>query len=179
MNTVRIAPICTRLDSYQHLRSDLPWAFLLHPSARERAEGHASRPSEDHTLRLVAFFLYFGLPSISGLRCRDRPPMPGHHAWPKPRTFSPPQFPARDRRLSYFYRRAERKQRAKHRSVTMVLLRPLPPFRICAHPIFRLPGGCGESSMNRIADPHGVLYVKDQPGVELLGEATEIGRAHV
>jgi hypothetical protein len=38
---------CTTPDRYR--RSDLPWVFLLHPLARERTRGHASRPFEDHT----------------------------------------------------------------------------------------------------------------------------------
>jgi hypothetical protein len=71
-------------------------------------------PPKTLLLRLVALFLYFGLPNTAGLRCRDRPSMPGHQAWPK--STDPPQFPARDPWLSYIYRRAERKKSPKHRS---------------------------------------------------------------
>jgi len=65
-------------------------------------------------LRLVALLLYFGLPNTDCLRYRDRPSMPGHQAWPK--ATDPPQSPARDPWLSYFYKRAERKKSSKHQS---------------------------------------------------------------
>jgi hypothetical protein len=45
--------------SYRHRRSDLPWAFLLHPPARERTRGHASRPSEDHTVTIGGVYPIF------------------------------------------------------------------------------------------------------------------------
>jgi len=44
---------------YRHHRSDLPWAFLLHPPARERTKGHASRPSEDHTVTIGGVYPIF------------------------------------------------------------------------------------------------------------------------
>lgn len=65
----RLLRPCARLYvSDRYRRSDLPWAFLLHPPVRERSRGHASRPFEDHTLRLVALLLYFGFPNTDSLR---------------------------------------------------------------------------------------------------------------
>lgn len=96
---------CTTPDRYR--RSDLPWAFrllctFLHANAQKDSQ---AGPSKTILIRLVAFFLYFGLPNIKSLRCCDRPPISSHHAWPG--IAEPPQLPARAQRYSYIYRRAE------------------------------------------------------------------------
>jgi len=92
---------------------------LLHANAQKDTQAD---PPKTILIRLVAFFLYFGFQNTKSLRCCDRPPMSGHHAWPW--VAEPPQFPARVRRLSYFYRRAKRrtKQRAQHRNRRLDLL---------------------------------------------------------
>jgi hypothetical protein len=113
---------CTTPD--RHRRSDLPWAFrLLCTSQRANAQEDSQvNPSKTTLRRLVAFFLYFGFQNTRCLRCCDRPLMSGHHAWPW--VAEAPQFPARIRRLSYFYRRAKRstKQRTQRRNRCFDLL---------------------------------------------------------
>ena len=108
----------------RHRRSDLPWAFRLYctflrANAQEDSQAY---PSKTILIRLVAFFLCFGLPNLNGLRCCDRPSMSGHHAWPW--VAEPPQLPARVQRLSYVYRRAKRRarQRARRRNRRLDLL---------------------------------------------------------
>lgn len=50
-DTLRLSEVDLSLSCYgeRRSRSDLPWAFLLHLSPREREDRHASRPFEDHT----------------------------------------------------------------------------------------------------------------------------------
>jgi hypothetical protein len=125
--------------SDRHRRSDLPWAFLLHPTTRERVGGHASRPFEDHTETNGGVIPVFWVS-----KCRWSPLLR--------QTFdagSPGEQRGRRARNTKVLRWTLATLFSAHRSES-------------AH-IRRFPGGCGESSMNRIADPHGVLYVKDQP----------------
>jgi len=117
LNTEWIAPVlCPNSFPTSTFAATFPGLFScthLHANAQKDTQ---AGPPKTMPLRLVALLLYFGFPNTDCLRCRDRLSMTSHQAWPK--TTDPPQFPARDPWLMYFYRRAERKKSSEHRSAS-------------------------------------------------------------